>query len=192
MFVVANDIPRQPFPSPGDYALAETQKSLNAARNTKDELRAKERRSLLQLGEGNLHIRALEAEVLGIRFQLGVADHRIEAIQQELLLKGVVVDDRGFWAYATSEDLRRTQSPFVRAHSLTGFMYETSSAVSSMSQGSYDVRSHAPSEPMAKVDIFQWSRATLPGEDLESPFSAADGTSVDSFMPTHGSIDWAR
>lgn len=165
--------------------MAQAQKALDLARITRSDIRAEERRALRHLGQGNMRLRTLEAKVIHSRKKLRFAECRIADLQQELLLMGVVVDDRGIWAYATSESHRR--GPFVRAQSSTSGYGSSSSVSSSTSQGSYDMGCDTLQEPIAKLDVVQWSQATLPCEDWEAPFptpelSPINGMSVDGFL----------
>lgn len=115
VFTSSRTIPRQIFPSAEDYAIAQAQKALNVARATRGAILKEERRSLERLGEGTMHIKALESRVVDVRRRLGLADHHIAVLHQDLFFKGVVVDENGAWAYATSDHFRT--SPFTRSRS---------------------------------------------------------------------------
>lgn len=160
--------------------MAQAQKAFNVARTMRSEVRAEERHALRQLGKGNMRVRSLENKVARTRNKLRLAERRMVDLRHELLLMGIIFDDNGVWAYATSENYRR--GPFVRAESLTTSGYETPSASSSTSQESYDVGRDAFQEPIAKLNVVQWSQKTLPCEDLEtsiSELSSMEGMAVE-------------
>lgn len=165
VFTSSRTIPRQIFPSAEDYAIAQAQKALNVARATRGAILKEERRSLERLGEGTMHIKVLESRVVDARKRLASADHHIAALHQDLLFKGVVVDENGAWAYATSDRFRT--SPFTRSRSPPTFEDEIST--SSAFQGSCNTRCEILQEPIVKPDIFQWSQATCPGDGLGVP-----------------------
>lgn len=111
-----------------------------------------------------MQIKALEDGVAEARSRLKLADHHIAVLLEELFLKGVVVDEDGAWAYATSDHFR---SPDIHTPSLSTYGYGGST--SSTSEESGDVQCDILQEPIFKQDVYQWSRATLPGDGSGSP-----------------------
>lgn len=126
-----------------------------------------------------MQVKALQDGVTEARSRLKLTDHHITVLLQELFSKGVVVDEDGAWAYATSDHFR---SPYIHAQSVS--IFGDGSSTSSTSQESCD-RCDILQEPIVKQDVYQWSRATLPGDGSGSP-SPASPTGVKD----EGSITW--
>lgn len=130
-----------------------------------------------------MQIQALQDGVAEARSRLKLTDHHITFLLQELFLKGVVVDEDGTWAYATSDHFR---SPSVHVQSLPTF--GDGSSTSSTSQESCDIRCDILQEPIVKQDVYQWSRATLPGDGSGSHSPARDMSPIGA--KDEGLITW--
>lgn len=147
------------------YTELQAQEALDLARTARDIVNAEEIYALGRFAEGAVQMRALENRVVEVKNRLRIADLQLAFVRQRLATQGFVVGDDD----ATSFAERLQTKPVVHAPPLTSQEVDMITSFAKNSKGSLATTATdlLLQEPIAPLDVFQWARATIPGETPE-------------------------
>lgn len=147
------------------YTELQAQEALDLARAARDIVDAEEKYTLGRFAEGAIQLRALENKVVEVKNRLRIADLQLSFVRQRLATQGFVVGDD-----ETPDFAQRLQTkPIVHAPPLTSVEVDMITSFARSSQGSLAVTATdlLLQEPISRLDVSQWARATVPGEVSE-------------------------
>lgn len=143
------------------YTEIQAQEALDLARAAMQVLHAEEMYIVERLGEGRVQLRALENKVGEVKNRLRIAELQMGFLKQKIAAHGFTLGDD-----TTQNFTERLQRNSMDRHSLTASDLARISVpppvVDSPPQAS-TVTDLLLQEPVARLDVSGWARATLPG-----------------------------
>lgn len=159
------------------YTEIQAQEALDLARAAMQVLHAEEMYIIERLGEGRVQLRALENKVGEVKNRLRIAELQMGFLKQKIVAHGFALGDDT--AQKFTERLQRNS---MDRHSLTASDLARISvpppAVDSPPQAS-TVTDLLLQEPVARLDVPGWARATLPGAPIVDAPNNSDRDNLD-------------
>lgn len=154
------------------YTELQAQEALDLARAARDIVDAEDKYTLGRFSEGIIQLRALENKVVEVKNRLRIANLQLAFVERRLATQGFEVGDAD-----TPDFAQRLQTkPVVHAPPLTSTEVGMITSFARSSQGSRAMTTTDLlfQEPVSRLNISQWARATVPGEVSEMETTEAE------------------